>query len=243
MLPCLVALQIVTTCSNQVRADESPLTQFFAAVETGQVESVIKLMHPKLATQIDPPILEAWLQAISFRLGPVVEIVPENDLLNPDIQQYTARIQFKRGEALATIKVTEGGIVGFDVNSEKLTNWFQRPSSLQFYQRQGEQFLKSLHDQQYTECKNLLHKKIASQLTETHLKTYAKKLEQKVGETKSTVYRHAKLKIRPDERLQQIDLFYEIKGSQGAVQAEIAIRFDGMKGYLIGFQFYDTPKK
>ncbi len=239
----IIAVSILLIDISRSNADESPVRRFFNAVETGNVESVKKLMHPQLASQIDPPILEAWLQAVSFRLGPVVDIIPEFEKITQNAHEHITGVQFKKGKAQAIIKISQGNIVRFEVKSDKLINWFQRPTSLKFYQLQGEQFLKELQAQNYDSTSKLLHKKVASQLSENDLKAYSEKIITKAGKVESTHYRFAKLTILPNEQLQQIDLFYEIRGDQGSVQAELAIRFQGMKGYIMGFEFYDTLKE
>lgn len=238
----LIAFTSLSVSLNHANADENPLKVFFDAVDTGQVESVKKLMHPQLAGQIDPPILEAWLQAVSFRLGPVVDIVPEYEQILPKVQEYTATVQFKKGKAHVQINLSNREIVKFEVKSAKLVNWFQRPTSLQYYNKRGENFLKELQALNYQAAKKLLHEKIAAQLTTSDLKSYAEKISAKTGGEEAIQYRFAKLTVLPNEQLQQIDLFYEIKGNRGTVQAELAIRFQGMRGYIVSFEFYDTPR-
>ena len=238
----LVAFTSLSISLNRASADENPIRLFFDAVDTGQVESVKKLMHPQLAGQIDPPILEAWLQAVSFRLGPVVDIVPEFEQILPTVQEYTATVQFKKGKAHVQLNLSNREIVKFEVKSTKLINWFQRPTSLQYYNKQGENFLEELQALNYQAAKKLLHEKIAAQLTTSDLKSYAEKIGEKTGGAETIRYRFAKLTVLPNEQLQQIDLFYEIKGKRGAVQAELAIRFQGMRGYIVSFEFYDTPR-
>lgn len=238
----LVVVPIIFAGINRTNADETPLRVFFDAVETGQVESVINLMHPQLASQIDPPILESWLQAVSFRLGPVVDILPEDEQHTPKTQEYTATIQFKKGKAKVQLNLSNREIVKFEVKSDKLVNWFQRPTSLKYYQKRGEKFLQELQNQNYESAKKLLHKKVATQLTISDLKSYSEKIRNKTGENENIRYRFAKLIVLPNEQIQQIDLFYEMKGEHGTVQAELAIRFQGMRGYIVSFEFYDTPK-
>jgi len=238
----LVVVPIFFAGINRTNADETPLRVFFDAVETGQVESIVNLMHPQLARQIDPPILEAWLQAVSFRLGPVIDILPEDDQYTPKTQEYTATIQFKKGKAKVQLNLSNREIVKFEVKSDKLVNWFQRPTSLKYYQQRGEKFLQELQAQKFESAKTLLHEKVAAQLTISELKSYAEKITKQTGENKSIRYRFAKLTVLPNEQLQQMDLFYEMKGERGTVQAELAIRFQGMKGYIVSFEFYDTPQ-
>jgi len=238
----LIAVPIFLAGINRTIADETPLKVFFTAVETGQVENVVKLMHPQLANQIDPPILEAWLQAVSFRLGPVVDILPEDEQYTQKTQEYTATIQFKKGKAKVQLNLVNREIVKFEVKSVKLVNWFQRPTSMKYYQKHGENFLQELQAQNFESAKTRLHKKMSAQLSISELKSYAEKITKEAGENNSIRYRFAKLTVLPNEQLQQMDLFYEIKGERGTVQAELAIRFQGMKGYIVSFEFYDTPQ-
>ncbi len=233
---------VFVAINERTDADETPLRVFLNAVETGEVESVSKLMHPQLASQIDPPILEAWLQAVSFRLGPVVDIVPEYEKSTRRTQEYTATIQFKKGNAKVLLNLADREIVKFEVKSDKLINWFQRPTSLSYYQKRGERFLQELQTQNFASCKKLLHEKTAAQLTTDDLKSYSNKIRDKTGENENVRYRFAKLTVLPNEQIQQIDLFYEIEGDQGAVQAELTVRFQGMKGYIVSFEFYDAIK-
>ena len=222
--------------ASPVRAQDVGLEQFFTAVQEGKVENLTRLMHPQLARRIDPPILEAWLQAVAFRLGRVEAIEEDVVITTGDRRELSARVHFTKGIAQAELVFVDQAVVGFEIKSDHLTNWFQRPTSLQLYRQQGEQFLKAFTARNFEGCRQLLHEKIAQQLTDQYLTESLQTIEQEIGTLAEVQYQQARLTVLPDERLRQIDLQYEIRGNRGIVLLEIAIRFHGMQGHIVGFR-------
>jgi len=221
----------------QSESETIDLDTFFSAVEDGDVETLLDMMHPQLARQIDPPILEAWLQAVAFRLGRVESILPDTTLVTDARQEFTADVIFSKGRAVAELVLLKNSIVAFEIKSASLTNWFQRPTSLSLYSERAEQFLQSLSNRDFAACRAVLHEKIAKQLTDQYLNESADMLVRRVGSRPQFTYEQASLIVLPDERMRQVDLLFKIEGDRGTVQCELAIRFHGMQGHLVGFRF------
>ncbi len=219
------------------QGDGEKLDQFLNAVQLGETEGLLNLMHPKLAEQIDPPILEAWLQSVAYKLGSVEVVLPATSIIAGDREEFTSNVSFTKGTARVAITVLNESIVAFEVQSDELANWFQRPTSLKIYRDRVEQFMTALDSQDYELCLSLMHSQIAEKLSSEVLSEYLEKVEQVVGASRTRKFQFAKLTVLPDERLEQIDLYYEIEGSLGSVTAEFAIRFQGMRGQLVGFRF------
>lgn len=230
---------LFSICSVQAQseAETVDLDAFFAAVEQGEVEPMLGMMHPQLARQIDPPILEAWLQAVAFRLGKVESIIPDTTLVTDARQEFTADVVFTKGTAVAELVLLKNNVVAFEIKSASLTNWFQRPTSLALYSERGEQFLTSLADRDFSACRAVLHEKVAKKVNDQYLNESADLLVQQVGSRPQFNYQQAKLTVLPDERVQQMELIYEIEGDRGSVRCEMAFRFHGMQGHLVGFRF------
>lgn len=218
-----------------VSAQEASLSAFFQAVQQGEVEKVTELMHPQLVRQIDPPILEAWLQAVAYRLGRVEAITPDTEYHADERSELTADIVFSKGNARAELVMLKGQIVAFSIKSEKLANWFQRPTSLQFYRQRGEEFLKAFAAGQLEESQKLLHPKIAEQFTEGALKQAHDVLARNVGNDVQIQFAQSRLTVLPDERLQQIELIFDLQGELGEAKVAVVVRFHGMQGHLVGF--------
>lgn len=199
----------------------------------------MKMMHPQLAERIDPPVLEAWLQAVAFRLGRVESIEMETVIYEPDRTELTADVLFSKGSAKAELVLMNSAIVKFAVKSERLANWFQRPTSLLLYRQQGERFLQALVDHKLDDCRKVLHPKVAEQLTDEFLEEALQTILRTTGPAPALQYQQARLVIQPDERLKQIELNYELQGTQGKISVEMVVRFhaNGLQGHLIGFRF------
>lgn len=223
---------------QSAEAQEVGLTEFFQTVQQGEAESVIKLMHPQLAQQIDPPILETWLQAVAYRLGRVELIAPDVEIYNPERTVLTAEVTFTKGTAKAELVLVKGEIVAFAVKSERLANWFQRPASLQLYQERSQLFLESLLTGKFDEARKTLHPRISDQLTDEVLQQ-ARLAISTEEEGQQVVYQQARLTILPDERLQQIDMIYELQGGIKSSKVVTVVRFHGMQGHLVGFRIED----
>ena len=231
------AILFILGAQAQAQVDEEKLDQFLNAVQIGETEGLLNLMHPKLAEQIDPPILEAWLQSVAYKLGSVEVVLPATSIIAGDREEFTSNVSFTKGTARVAITVLNDSIVAFEVQSDELANWFQRPTSLKIYRDRVERFMTALDNQEYDRCLSLMHSQIAEKLNAEILSEYLEKVEQVVGASRTRKFQFAKLTILPDERLEQIDLYYEIEGSLGSVTAEFAIRFQGMRGQLVGFRF------
>ena len=173
---------LFSICSVQAQSDAETvdLDAFFAAVEQGEVEPLLGMMHPQLARQIDPPILEAWLQAVAFRLGKVESIIPDTTLVTDARQEFTADVVFTKGTAVAELVLLKNNIVAFEIKSASLTNWFQRPTSLSLYSERGEQFLVSLADRDFSACRAVLHEKVAKKVNDQYLNESADLLVQQL---------------------------------------------------------------
>ncbi len=234
-----VILCVVFSLPESVRAqvDGEKLDQFLGVVQQGETDGLLRLMHPKLAEQIDPPILEAWLQAVAYKLGRVEVVTPATSIIAGDREEFTSNVRFMKGTARVAITVLNDSIVAFEVQSDELVNWFQRPTSLKIYRDRVERFMTALDKQEYELCLSLMHTQIAEKLSTETLNEYVEKVDQAVGTSRERKFQYAKLTVLPDERLEQIDLYYEIEGSLGSVTAEFAIRFQGMRGQLVGFRF------
>jgi len=233
----LWGLVLLGMSAVSAQAQDVGLEQFFDAVQEGKVENLTKLMHPQLARQIDPPILDAWLQAVAFRLGRVESIEEDTAITTGDRRELTAEVRFTKGVALVELVYVAQEVVAFEVKSAHLANWFQRPTSLQMYREQGEQFLNAFTSRDFAGCREVLHEKIAQQLTDRYLTESLESIEQEIGTPAEVQYQHARLTVLPDERLRQIDLQYEIRGNRGIITLEMVIRFHGMQGHIVGFHF------
>ncbi len=236
-LAIILLAAMLTGGARPVVADEGILDQFLNEVQVGDVEGLLGLMHPKLAERIDKPILECWMQAVSYRLGQVEAVFPVTDITTDDRQEMQSTVSFTKGTARVSLTVLNNYIVSFEVQSDQMTNWFQRPLSLKMYRDRAEEFLSAMKTGDYENCLTLLHEQVASQLEAETLEGYHQKVQQTIGQQTEVAFKQAKLTILEDERLEQIDLFYELKGEMGTITAEFAIRFQGMQGQIVGFRF------
>ncbi len=236
---CLLGLLCANWNLASARGEEIGLDEFFRVIQAGNVADMMKMMHPQLAERIDPPILEAWLQAVSFRLGHVELISPVTSLISENRRELTAEVFFNKGTAEAELILENNVVVAFEVKSEHLTNWFQRPTSLDLYHSQGRLFLQSLTNSDWESCRKALHEKVSRELTDQYLQDSLATIETRTGVQPEIHYRQARLVIQPDERLRQIDLVYELTGSRGSLTMEVMVRFHGMQGHLVGFRFLE----
>ncbi len=233
-------LGLMLVCySTTLAAEEILLRDFLATIQEANVDNVMKLMHPQLAEQIDPPILEAWLQAVAFRLGRVEDIRPINTLNTVNRYEESGEVIFTRGKADAEIAQVNNRIVAFEIKSEQLINWFQRPTSLDLYHTRGREFLTSLLRGDWEASRKNLHPSVSRELSDKQLSESRATIESRIGKQPEILYRHARLVVLPDERLRQIDLVYELTGSLGTLSVEIYVRFQDMQGHLIGYRFQE----
>lgn len=224
---------------TQLHAEEFLLRDFLATIQEADVDNVMKLMHPQLAERIDRPILEAWLQAVAFRLGRVEDIRPISTLNTANRYEESGEVIFTRGKAEAEIIQLNNRIVSFEIKSEQLINWFQRPTSLELYRSRGQEFLKSLLRGDTDAARKNLHESVARELRDQQLTEFRATIESRIGQQPDIEYRHSRLLILPDERLRQIDLTYDLTGSLGTLSVEINVRFQDMQGHLVGYRFLE----
>ena len=237
---------IVTLGSLSAWANEggSKLQEaFFDAVGSDDPENVLELCDPRLREKIDAPILGAWMEALQDKLGEYQGMsdtdfetrhIPSDE---GKIVQSKGTVHFEHGDAKSELTFCDELLTGFSVASDKLAgNWFEGPTETDLYQERGGKFIRKFLAQNQKGTVALIAPELLAVVGDK-LPELMKTLADKTGEVTSVEYSEDKF---TKENGGTLKVYYDLECEKGKFVAEIKFQFNGLKGYLEGFNF--NPK-
>src|SRR5262249_11204166 len=123
--------------------------KFFTTVISGDPEQVLALCDPQLQEEIDAPVLGAWMNAVRKQLGPYRGLSAANFNTNmnstPQGTIITSKgtVNFEHGDAHSELAYRNSLLTSFSIESDKLGDWFQGPTSTELYRGRGEHFIRT----------------------------------------------------------------------------------------------------
>jgi hypothetical protein len=219
---------------------------FFNAVVSGNPENVLTLCDPRLREQIDAPILAAWIDEVHDKLGAYRGLSGTDFGTNSKttdagwIVESKGTVHFEHGDAKSDLTFCNDLLTAFSVNSDKLAgNWFQGPRETKLYQQRGEEFIRKFLAQDETGATALMAKELRAAVPDDKLRELMKTFDGKTGKLKSIAYREDKF---TKENSGTLKVYYDLDCEHGKFVAEIKFQFNGLKGYLEGFDFKPKEK-
>ena len=225
------ALPLFAAPAEQVR--------FFQLVASGDANRLMRDMESDLQAEIDAPVLAAWMAALNERLGRVTEIK-----LNGASRKLSTRgilvstscdITFQRGKASSELTTLNGKVIGFNVASKQMANFFQGPTSTDLYEEQAKEFINRFLAGEAQAAHDLCHKALQDVVPLPQLQEMMTVVTPKVGNPTQVSLIDTRTEIT--DTANKLFLDFDVIGDAGNAQCQITIEFVGLKGHLLGFNF------
>ena len=213
--------------------------QFYQSMGQGDLETVYQLFHPALREEVDRPVMGAWVEAAQANLGPCLSI---ERIESSRTQQLTGLrlevssiITFAKGVADGTLTVLDGQIIAFEVQSEKMVDWFQGPSEVGLYAETAEAFMTAFLSNEVTAAWERMHPALQEAVGKDAFEVMMAKVASNGGMVKNLQIRSHQFTLEDDS--QKLILLYDLECQWASGTCKIEFEFAGMKGHLIAFDF------
>jgi hypothetical protein len=181
----------------------------------------------------------AWVEAAQANLGPCLSI---ERIESSRTQQLTglrlevsSTITFAKGVADGTLTVLDGQIIAFEVQSEKMADWFQGPSEVGLYAETAEAFMTAFLSNEVTVAWEQMHPLLQEAVGKSQFKTMMAKIASNGGMLENLQLQSHQITLKDD--LQTLILRYDLQCAHASGTCKIEFEFSGMKGHLIAFDF------
>ncbi len=213
--------------------------QFYQSMGQGDLETVYQMFHPALREEVDRPVMGAWVEAAQANLGPCLSI---ERIESSRTQQLTGLrlevssiITFAKGVADGTLTVLDGQIIAFEVQSEKMVDWFQGPSEVGLYAETAEAFMTAFLSNEVTAAWERMHPALQEAVGKDAFEVMMAKVASNGGMVKNLQIRSHQFTLEDDS--QKLILLYDLECQWASGTCKIEFEFAGMKGHLIAFDF------
>lgn len=242
-LALLLLVAVIVVCAILwARSSASSAQQkFFDAVGSGEPVRVTALFHEKLRSDVDEPILRAWMEIMNERLGRYKGL--SNSEFNMKTQstelgqvtQIVAKVELEKGTVDSTLEYLDGRLIAFNVKTDALNDdWFKGPADTSLYKNRAEEFLRHILDNRVDEAWSMMHKDVQQQISLKKLHDAAAEGRRLFSPLKSIT--HAGETMEPDHNF-GIVLTERIRVSGAQSEdTEVRFHFTGLKGFITGFK-------
>ena len=239
----VLSVVVIVGCASGLVRGASPdseiETAFYESVGRGDAKAAYKLMHPALQELIDLPVLEAWSIAARDNLG---DYTSKTQTKFKSSRQLTgvktdveSELVFENGTGTASMRIFDGRLVAFELQSDQLVNWFQGPSTIDIYSEKAEAFLSAFFNRNSERARSLMHDALKKEVADDKLETMIQGITDNAGSLESASLKSNRMSIEEDRQV--LVLLYTIECEQASGECEMEIQFIGMQGHLISFNF------
>ena len=220
--------------------------RFFYAIASNESKKVTDQFTEGLKTEVDVPILEAWMKAINEHYGEVVAInidLKESnrwEFAQRSVLESKATVEFDNGVVVCTLVAFNNEIDAMSFDAEYLNSdeWFQGPPSSELYEEKAKELLTAFADQEMEKFYSMMHPNTQKLINKTDLRTLYESMESSIGPVEEIEI--ASSTMRSVERKRQL-LFVKTKiiGSFGEVEAYVGFEFANFKGHIVSYQIFE----
>lgn len=224
-------------------AGESAQEDFFKAVLSGEPAQVQALFHPDMATQVDEPVLAAWMQAVELHLGAFKGMSGShfNTSVNykngKKVVESKGTVKFERGDATSNLKYIDDKIVAWEVQSDAMpANWFTKLDEVSLYDTSARTLLTALMKGEEEAALALMHENLRKKFAPGSLAQSLAGVVERHGELEGIEALPTEFVAGPPAELL---LRYTLRGSKGSLPALVRFRIEGMRMHLLGLAVPD----
>lgn len=239
---CLASTAIVAMLTMANRVGDSVQRDFFALVATNDPEAFLDAADPRMRSEVDPPLLRQWMQAVNETLGPYIGLEPTDFHSSTRFEagnrivETTGTVRFEKGIAKSQLTYVNGRLARFDVTSEQLDdNWLGVPHDTTMYRAQAEsfyyEFAQRNPDAAYEFLSDVLKQEVKSV---GDFRNIVDRIGAGLGQLQAVEFVDEDF-VNSDEEGQQLLLRFRIVGSKGSYDAEAVFVFQGLKAQFNEF--------
>ena len=256
---CLAVVAIVGLASNSpvVAADTATKDalevqqKFFQAIQGGNPDTVMDLLHKDLLDALDRPVLHAWMTAVKEHLGDVKGISQKglrgtfkfDKQGDKQIRVLNAagKVVFTKGAAQSELWVHEGKIIRFEVTSDKIPDtWIKEIQDTELYRQEGAAFLKVLLEGDDEAAYGLEHETLRKVMTREKIKEIAAGVKANVGAVKEITWKAENFDIQPQKF--KLKIRYKVVCEKESTEAVVEYQFLKMEAAIVGFDLTGRSK-
>jgi hypothetical protein len=147
-----------------------------------------------------------------------------------------SNVTFEKGEGILSLTTgPDGKVVGFDLKSEKITDWLQKPEDLTVYQNGCEHFISAFLEGKIDETFAMMHDSLQAEVPRDKLEEMIEKVRAANGPLREI--KAAGDEWAAGEGMPSLILRFDLQCENRAATCEMTIRFIGMQGHITGFRF------
>jgi len=213
--------------------------KFFEAMGSGDVAKVMALMEPSLKTDLDEPVLAAYMKGFNADLGAFKGLSKSNFNTSSSTDggvttmETTGTVLFEKGEATSELVYQNDLLVKFKVESETLSDdWFPADLDTTIYREKGKAFLEALLGGKVADAYAMTHKEFQEKIPLGQLEADMKATLADVGALKSVAYESETMKLAKSPKL---EMYYRMETGGGKTITLVKFQFVGLKGHLVMF--------
>ncbi|HKD36369.1 MAG TPA: hypothetical protein VKB78_06195, partial [Pirellulales bacterium] len=207
--------------------------KFYAAMESGDSEKMMDLLSPTLRTQVDPPVMAAFMRLFESKLGKYQGLRSTDFHSSSKYVNGVSRLEsvgivdFEKGEANSEVIYFDGKLAGFHISSPLLPeNWFEGPTTTVLYRDEGKTFLQELLNGDDAAVTVLLPE-MQKKSSFGELKKKSEAMIADAGMLKSVDFQSEKADVTDGYRLTAT---YALHFDRKDLTAKVDFRFSGLKG-------------
>ena len=235
---CITLLALSTTI-GQAAAVSSLENRFYQSIGRGDVDTLCQMLHPALRAEVDRPVMEAWVEVVQARLGHCQSI---ERIASSRTQQLTglrwegsSKVTFAKGVADGSLSTFNGQILSFQVQSEKMLDWFQGPRQIELYTATAEAFMTAFLATELTPAWELIHPALQDVVGREGLKTMMTRVVDNGGPLQGLQLKSHRFSLEGGNPT--LFLLYDLQCEQANGACQLEFQFVDMKGHLLGFDF------
>ena len=238
-IAALVTFVAVDMIADRLAEPSNVEDRFYQSIGQGDLETAYQLFHPALREEVDRPVMGAWVEAAQANLGPCLSI---ERIESSQTQQLTcvrlevsSKITFEKGVADGTLTILDGQIVAFEVQSEKMVDWFQGPSEIGLYSETAEAFMTAFLSNEVAAAWERMHPALQETVGKDAFEAMMARVASNGGTVKNLQMRSHQFTLEDDS--QTLILMYDLQCQWASGTCKIEFGFAGMKGHLMAFDF------
>jgi hypothetical protein len=236
--PLLVLLALCTATSPKAAEAHDLEERFYCAIGNGDVDTALRMLHPAVLEKVDRPVFAVWIDALNTNLGHHRSVTSHSSSRTHRLTgtriELTSTVTFEQGTAEASITILEGKVIAFQIQSDKMKNWFQGPEDVAQYAETAETFIAKFVAGDVAEARTLMHPVLQDAVAE-NFDSMVHQISDHSGKLKTATLREHRFSL--DGLSPALFLLYDLNCENAQGTCEIEFQFVGLKGYLLGFDY------
>lgn len=238
-------LAITLVSGSTLRAQSAPQMQeeFFTAIASEDPQELLALCRADLRGLIDEPVLAAWMQAFHRSVGEYQKLDTSDFSVKYSVSNTGQQVSVAgtvvctKGNARSELVAQDGKLISWRANSELLPeDWFQGPLTHDLYRQRSEKFITRCFGEKTEAAYNQMHSALQDVVSRDEFAEMIAVQQEDGGVLKDMIFRQAEMDFSDGQRL---NVYYELEMENVNKMARIQFQFDGLRGHLIGYRFWN----